>query len=68
MKVWIVFKEFPAYDLVNDDLEIMMYDVCEIVRVFDSEDKARVYADERNKCAAELDIDVKYGCGPWEVL
>ena len=73
MEVWIVYKTFPVYDLVNDDLDIMMYDPCEIVGVYDTEEKAAAAVEDLNALQRDavenLDADpIEYGCGKWEVL
>lgn len=76
--VYIVVKEFPNYDLVDDDLDIMMYDPCEICAVFKKEEDAAAWVKEMNELLAESaqeddedeeenDPNVVYVYGKWDV-
>ena len=73
MKVYIVTKTYPTYDLVNDDLEICMGDVAEIVAVYSTREKAEESAEDLRKmmkeAEEELDCDpLEFGVVEFDVL
>lgn len=64
MKVYIVTKTYPTYDLVNDELEICMGDVAEIVAVYGTREKAEESAEDMRQMMKEA--EEKLGCDPLE--
>ncbi len=72
MKVWLLFKEYPTLDAVNDNLDVFGVGVSEVVAVCKTKEKAEALRAEfqeqadRNTQLYEHE-PVKFIFGPWDV-